>query len=89
MRHDKKNIINSLRFVSIFLFILFAVSGSMVFVEVSKIDSDFDGKIDQVEHFVGDKTLVKAEFDADKKGEMDQIQHYSEQGKLKKIEKDS
>jgi hypothetical protein len=46
MRHDKKNIINSLRFVSIFLFILFAVSGSMVFVEVSKIDSDFDGKID-------------------------------------------
>ena len=38
---------------------------------------------------MGDKTLVKAEFDADKKGEMDQIQHYSEQGKLKKIEKDS
>jgi hypothetical protein len=61
----------------------------MVFAEVTNIDSNFDGKIDQVEHFVGDKTLVKAEFYADKNGEMDQIQHYSNQGRLEKIEKDN
>jgi hypothetical protein len=75
------------------------VSGAIVFAEVPKIDSNFDGKtfkieydtnfdgnIDQVEHFLGDKTLVKVEFDADKNGEMDQVQHYSDQGKLEKFD---
>ena len=46
----KKNIINSLRLISICSFILFTVSGSIVFAEVAKIDSNFDGKIDQWRH---------------------------------------
>ena len=49
------------------------VSGSMVCAEVAKIDSNFDGNIDRVEHFVEDKTLVMAEFDADKNEEIDQL----------------
>ena len=47
MKHDKKNIINSLRLISICSFILFTVSGSIIFAEVAKIDSNFDGKMDQ------------------------------------------
>ena len=48
MKHDKTNIINSLRLISICSFVLFKVSGSMVFAEVTKIDSNFDGNPDMV-----------------------------------------
>jgi hypothetical protein len=46
------------------------VSGSIVCAEFEKIDSNFDGNIDRVEHFVEDKTLVMAEFDVDKNEEI-------------------
>ena len=63
MKHDEKNIINSLRLISIYSFILFTVSGSMVFAEVTKIDSIFDGKMDQWRHNTADGMTFKIEYD--------------------------
>jgi hypothetical protein len=59
MRYDKKNIINSLRLILIFSYILFTVIGSVVFAEVVKIDSNFDGKMDQWRHNTVDGKISK------------------------------
>jgi hypothetical protein len=43
----KNNFIKSLRLILICSVILFTVGGSIVYVEVAKIDSNIDGKMDQ------------------------------------------
>jgi hypothetical protein len=71
MKNDKKIIINSLRLISICSFILFTVSGSMVFTEVIKIDSNFDGKTDRLEFFDPSGKLTRIEADRNFDGKPD------------------
>jgi hypothetical protein len=72
----KKYIINSLRLILIFSFILFTVSGSIVFPEVAKIDSNFDGKMDQWRHNTVDGKTLKIECDTNFDGNIDQVEHF-------------
>ena len=72
----KNNIINSLRLISICTFILFTVSGSMVFADVAKIDSNFDGKMDQWRHTTADGKIFKVEHDTNFDGNIDQVEHF-------------
>ena len=90
MSHDKKiNIINSLRLISICSFILFTVSGSMVFAEVTKVDSNFDGKMDQWRHNTADGKTFKIEYDTNFDGNIDQVEHFVGDKTLVKAEFDA
>jgi hypothetical protein len=67
----KKYIINLLRLILICSFILFTVSGSIVFAEVAKIDSNFDGKTDRWELFDLSGKLTRIEADRNFDGNSD------------------
>jgi hypothetical protein len=73
MNHYKTNIINSLRLISICSFVLFTVSGYMVFAEVTKINSNFDGKTGRWEFLDPSAKLTRIEVDRNFDGNPDMV----------------
>jgi hypothetical protein len=65
------------------------VSGSIVFAEVAKIDSNFDVKMAQWRHNTADGKTLKIEYDTNFDGNIDQVEHFLGDKTLVKAEFDS
>ena len=57
-------------------FLGMALFANLSFAKVSKVDSNFDGKMDQWHHSNEEGKLYKIEYDSDFDGTIDQVEHF-------------
>ena len=57
--------------------------------EITQVDSNFDGKMDQWRHMSPNGKIIKVEYDTDFNGTIDQIEYYEGKKIMTKAEFDS